>query len=509
MVVLTVCGALGVGTATGSAAAASKPKAGGTLNFAGSSAPPALDPAVQNAVPSQATEAAPFLAIFDGLLTPDSVKGVAKPRIGTMATKDSITWTLTLRSGVKFSDGAAFDANAVRTNWDRIIKKTPTSPARANFDEVASYVVTDPLTVTITLKGPNVDFAYALSTYAQNYLVSPQQLTANEAAVAASPIGAGAYTVKDFVRNASLSLVKNPNYYGKTYFDAINIAFIADESQRLATLRSGGADLIKTTDPSTANQGKLAGFNVTNLNTAGGQAIMFNTSKAPFNDVRARRAVAYAVDNKALNAAVFQGSADPVSTIFPKGSPYYEASVKQLSPNDKKAQALFDELAAEGKPVSFTVTSTNTAGYVNAGQWIQTKLAGFKNVTVKVEPLLTGSLTTTVWIPGAYQAGLFPPKAVVASDLAQYFGTGGSRNYAKYTNPTMDAALRKATTAANLNARAAAVKEVQELVVQDVPFFFYVRDASYSVFGKTVKGHNPGDYYLNVPDWTKMWKVSG
>jgi peptide/nickel transport system substrate-binding protein len=492
MVVLTVCGVVGAGVGMGSAgAAAAKPKAGGS-----------------NAVPSSTTEGPPFLAIYDGLLSPDSLKGVARPRIASMSSKDSTVWTMTLRPGVKFSDGTAFDANAVKTNWDRIKNKNPVSPARLNFDEVDSYVVTDPTTLTITLKNPNADFPYVLSTFAQNYIVSPQQLATNEASVARAPIGAGAYTVKEFVQNSSLSLVRNPNYYGKTYLDSITIGFVIDEAQRLATLRSGGADLMKTTDAGTASQAKQAGLTISNLNAAGGQAVMFNTTKAPFNDVRARQAIAYAFDTKALNGAVYTGAAETVSTLFPKGSQYYDASIMQLKTNDKKAQALFDQLAAEGKPVDFTLSSTNTPQYVGSGQWLQTKLAGFKNVTMKLAPLLSGSLTTVILQPGNFQAVLFPPKMVVAADFVQYFQTGSARNYGKYSNPTMDAAIRKATTAKDAAARVNAVKEVQELLVKEVPDYFYVRDPNFIVQNKTIKGHKPDAYSFNIPDWTKIWKVA-
>jgi peptide/nickel transport system substrate-binding protein len=465
-----------------------------------------LDPALGNPIPSPNNETPAYLAIFDGLLTPDSVKGVAKPRIGSMSTKDSTVWTLKIQSGVKFSDGTLLDANAVKTNWDRIKNRTPASPARPNFDDVVSYVVSDPQTMTITLKAPNPDFPYVLSTYAQNYIVSPAQLASSEAQVARAPIGAGAYTVKDFVVNSTFTAVKNPNYYGKTYLDSITMSVVIDESQRLATVQSNGADLMRSTDVTTSAKAKSAGLNITNLNTAGGMIVLFNMSKPPFNDLRARQAIAYAFDSAAMIKGTLTGG-ETALTLFPKGSPYYDASVQQLKPNDKKAQALFDELAAEGKPLNFTLGISSSTQHGTTAQWLQTKLASsFKNVTMKINPLLAGSTVSTFFTPGNFEAGLYLNTGVTASDFAQYFQTGASKNFARVADPAMDAALRKLGVASNAGARAAAAKSVQELVFKTIPAVFYARNPNLVVVGKDVKGYSPSAYYYNVPDWTKIWK---
>jgi peptide/nickel transport system substrate-binding protein len=488
----------------GSVSAATGPTAGGSLKFLSSIALSNLDPALGNPLPSPNNETPAYLAVFDGLLSPDSVKGVAKPRIGSMSTKDSTVWVLKIRSGVKFSDGTMLDASAVKTNWDRI-KNTTTSPARPNFDDVISYVVSDPLTMTITLKAPNPDFAYALSTYAQNYIVSAQQLTSSPTQVARSPIGAGPYTVKEFVANSTLTLVKNPNYYGTTYLDSITMSVVIDESQRFATIQSNGADLMRSTDPATSAKAKSAGLNITNLNTAGGMIVLFNMSKPPFNDLRARQAIAYALDSEAMVSGALTGG-ETALTLFPKGSPYYDASIRQVKPSDKKAQALFDQLAADGKPLSFTLGISSTTIHSIAAQWLQTKLASFKNVTMKINQLLAGSTVSTFFTPGNFEAGLYLNTGVTASDFAQYLQTGAAKNFARVADPAMDAALRKLGTASNADARVAAAKSVQEIYFKTIPAVFYARNPNFIIVGKSVKGYSPSAYYYNVPDWTKLWK---
>jgi peptide/nickel transport system substrate-binding protein len=445
-----------------------------------------------------------LFAVYDGLVVSNAVTGVGKPRIATLTSKDSTVWTMKIRPDVKFSDGMVYDAQAVKTNWDRM-NSVAAAPGKANFANIASWVVTDPLTLTVTMKTPMPDFPYLLGTWSQNYIVSPKQLSSSAAAVARTPVGAGPYMVTEFVTNDHITMVRNPNYYGKTYLDSITFQLITDESQRLATIRTGGGDLARTSDPTTISQAKQAGLMVTDVQVAGGQAMMFNTVKPPFDDLRARQAIAYVFDSKAMNKAVFAGAAVPVETLFPKGSPYYQPSIKQLAPNDKKAQDLFNELAAAGKPLSFTLSTTTTTGYVQMSQWLQTKLATFKNVTMKLEPLAT-TLASDRLIPGNFQAALYVPFGAIPSELATFFQTGGGKNYGKFSDPVMDAAIVKGNAATTQQARVAASKEMQAEWVKQVPHFMVIRNSSFVILGKNIHGYKPDANWLNQPDWTAIWK---
>jgi peptide/nickel transport system substrate-binding protein len=506
VLVLTVGAVLGATAGSGSAGAATKPKSGGSIKVAAASVIPSLDPNVQNATPAPTIEYPAEFAIFDGLFVADVVAGAAKPRIATgITSKDNIVWTLKLRTGVKFSDGTTFDADAVKVNWDRIQNKVPAVPGKANYAG-ATWVVNDPQTLTITLKDPTVDFPYLLSTWTQNLIVSPAQIKSNEAQIARAPIGAGPYMVKSFDSNSQVVLVKNPNYYGKTYLDQITIAFVTDETQRLATIRSGDADMLRTTSSDTKTQAAAAGLKITDVAGGGGQGMQFNDAKPPFNDVRARQALELVFDAKVMNKVVNTGAAQVIDTLFPKGSPYYDASGVVTTPNDKKAQALLDQLAAEGKPVSFTLITPATPSSANVAQWLQTKLASFKNVTMKLNIYTLGSITNAFLVPGNFDAVLVTEQGSVPSEFATYFQTGGGKNYGKFSNPQMDAALLKAKSGTTLKARADAAKELQALVKDQVPTVFYQRSPNVTVLGKSIKGYAFVNY--NVPDWTKIWKTA-
>src|SRR5207253_605905 len=113
----------------------------------------------------------------------------------------------------------------------------------------------------------------------------------------------------------------------------------------------------------------------------GAFGLLYNVTKAPFDDIRARQAVAYALNPDAINKTNYAGLSVPSGSFFQKSSPWYDpAQLTQAKPNAKKAQALLDELAAAGKPLSFTILGGIT-GY-NDATLMQAQLSQFKNITV-------------------------------------------------------------------------------------------------------------------------------
>jgi peptide/nickel transport system substrate-binding protein len=177
-----------------------------------------------------------------------------------------------------------------------------------------------------------------------------------------------------------------------------------------------------------------------------------------------------------------------------------------MTPNDKEAQALLDQLAAEGKPLSFSLSTPVTPSYLNVGQWLQTKLANFKNVTMKLMTYTLGAITPALLAAGNFEAVMFSQQGAVPAEFATYYQTGGGKNYGKFSNPQMDAAMLKAKSGATVKARADAAKDIQALVKDQVPIVFFQRTPNVTVLGKSIKGYAFVSY--NVPDWSKIWRTA-
>ncbi|CAI7975040.1 Extracellular solute-binding protein family 5 [Frankia sp. Hr75.2] len=185
-----------------------------------------------------------------------------------------------------------------------------------------------------------------------NWIASPASLKRGQEAFNAKPIGAGPFTLESWTRQADIRLVKNPRYWDapKPYLDRITLHSALDGNQRYNTLLTGGADVAIDSSWINFDKAVRAGLPTDVMHLSGGILVALNMRRPPFNDIRARQAVATALDMDALNLAAYNGTAQLADTLFTKASPFY--SQTPLRKTDKvTAQRLFDELAAEGKPV--------------------------------------------------------------------------------------------------------------------------------------------------------------
>ncbi|HJP75644.1 MAG TPA: ABC transporter substrate-binding protein, partial [Pseudonocardiaceae bacterium] len=291
------------------------------------------------------------------MLTDDPVTNVIQNKMAESFTSSDggSTFQLKLRPGLTFSDGSPLDATAVKFNWDRIKNPTLGSQTRLDAMLIASTAVADPLTLTVKLVSPMPNFAQVVISDSLNWIASPTALQGGQAAFDANPIGAGPYTLQQWTRQDKVELAKNPRYWDppRPYLDHLTVRFSLDSNQRVNTLMSGGADVEVETSWTTIAKARAAGFPVNVGAFSGGQYMAMNMRRAPFNDIRARQAVAEALDMNAINLAVYEGKAQTVPTLFTESSPFYSPDLKLLQPDKATAQRLFDELAAEGKPVSF------------------------------------------------------------------------------------------------------------------------------------------------------------
>lgn len=383
-VVLATAAACSSPEQTGSSVkgAAGEPVQGGSATALVPSEPRTMDPATMlNVVVG---DGALGNALYGTLVTADPVTGKIKPSMARMTTADSgATWKVKLREGLKFSDGTAFDAAAVKFNWDRMKDPKVASPYLATAASIKKSKVIDPTTLEFSLTVPNASYPSGITVSSMNWIASPTALKKGAAGFDRKPVGAGPYVLDTWQRGAQVKLKRNQGYWEKPkpYLDALTIKLVTDGEQRLNTLRSGGADVTLAGNPKQAGQAKSSGLVVEQQRMNGGSMLLLNMARAPFNDPRAREALSKAIDVDQLNSAALDGTGTPVKGLFTKKSPLFTGH--QLHTHDaKRAQKLFDELAADGKRLRLTITcETARASEVEA---IQAQLSSYKNVTVKV-----------------------------------------------------------------------------------------------------------------------------
>jgi ABC-type transport system substrate-binding protein len=389
---------------------------------------------------------------------------------------DYTTWTVKVRSGVKFHDGDPLTADAVKATLDAHLRSPLTSPALAS---IASVDKVDDLTVAVKMKEPWTAFPSYL-TGQTGYVVSPKTL--NDPAGSRNPIGTGPFKFKEWVPGNHFIAVKNPTYWqkGLPYLDEVEYRPIVEVQSRASSLKAGTIDMMHTTDPDTiVDFRKDSKVKITDDSKSTGEHeetfFMLNTAKAPLDDLRVRQALAYATDRRAVVNTVYAGILPDATGPFDKNSPYYVDS-GYPDFNLDKAKQLVTEYEKEKGPISFELGTTNSAKNLQATQLVQSqwKQAGIDTNLKQVEQSQY-ILNALVGNYGAYQWRQFgepdPDGDVIWWSSATANAIGSlSLNFARNKDPQVDGALLKGRHSADDAERKDAYRAIAKRFADDVPY---------------------------------------
>ena len=466
-----------------------EPQAGGSITVGVRYGFSTLDPAALSE-PSQFTAA---LAVYDPLVTRDE-EGDYAPSLATewSISDDLSTYTLTLRDDVVFQDGAPFDAAAVVAHFERLEDPATSCTCLNSISSIGSIEAPDPTTVVFTLTQPDAFFLSEL-TGAIGFIVSPKAAATYGADYPLHPVGTGPFSLESF---DPVVLEKNPDYWQRDdegrplpYLDEIEIRPIADEAERLESLRSGDVDLIQTDDSAAivdaASDEQLKLQRITGTSAT---VLAFNTQAPPFDDVRARRALAHGIDRQDLDDAVYGGESRPAEVPIPVG-PRYHADVDWPELDVERARELTADLKADGMPGTFTATCIDTADARATLTSIERQAKSF-GLTIESELMDAGPFVNLVFGPDHdFAAVCFKsPHVVDADGLYESFHSQGSANVSGYRNPTVDEALDdiRRTTDAEEHVRLLTI--VQEELARDVPVIPLVEDLIANVYDDGISG---------------------
>ena len=302
--------------------------------------------------------------IFDTLIASDGSNKLF-PGLATAwdVAADGKSVTLKLRTDVGFHDGTPFDAEAVKFTFDTIADpKTASEGAITQLGPYAGTDVIDPYTVRVNYSQP---FGAALASYAEGTLapVSPVAVKRlGNQGFARAPVGAGPFRFVSWEEGRQVIVERFDKYNwapgynahtGPSSVQRVVTRFIGDASTRVAALEAGEIDVSDATPILDMKRfGDTKGYATMIGNAAGIPfGLELNGSKGIFADVRVRRALAMAVDRKALSDNLFFGLIDPAYGPLAKGTPgYWAGSEEMYKPDTKAAMALLDEAGWKAGP---------------------------------------------------------------------------------------------------------------------------------------------------------------
>jgi peptide/nickel transport system substrate-binding protein len=406
--------------------------------------------------------------------------------------EDKLTWSFQLEEGINFHDGTPFNAQSFKTYfWDWFI---PKSYSGDTFKTVKKIEVTGEYSVDFILEKP---FPMLLTNLADpwNIIQSPVALKKHGDRYGFDAlVGTGPYMFKSWVRGDRIELVKNPDYrhgpdflsnQGPGYVDQIIFRIVPEPITRVAELRHGKVDLIRTVPenmlPELDKDDNVQTMLAPSLRVV---YIFCNTEKPIMQDKRIREAINHAIDRKAVLDATFHGFGEaaygllpPGSTGFWPGSKEYGSKVLTFDPN--KSKALLDQAGwvlptgksireKDGQKLSLNIVAVNVPRYKLPAEVVTAMLADVGiEINLEIFDAAAASarleagefdFAVTGW---AYNVG------EVTLDLVSGSGSIPNPNYGRYKSSVIDEALETVRSGSTADERNAAAAKIQREIIDD------------------------------------------
>jgi peptide/nickel transport system substrate-binding protein len=449
--------------------------------------------------------------VYEGLTKrdvsdPDAPAGVAPALAESWdISDDGLTYTFHLQEGVTFHDGADWDADALVYNMNRYMQEDDPNydPVLITYYSVLGFVDSvekvDDITVDFTLNQP---FAFFLADLYNVYFASPDSLDeGGSEGQSKNPVGTGPFVFDSLEENQSISFTRNDDYWGDVAeLDRITVELIPDVAARTAALRSGRVDWIEAAQPDDFQSLEDAGFATTGNSFDWEWSWQLMTGEKPFDDVRVRQAMNYAIDREAIATDLLHDTATPAYQTFAPASLYYDDADDIYSYDPDKATEL---LTQAGYPDGVDVT----VGYITAGsgsmqakamnEALQAQLAEV-GIDVTLDPVdFSGMYAAlgegdTGWQAANQAFSLEQP----SSWNGFWFGCDG--NYFGYCNPEADELYAQALVTTDDEERASLLTQVGHLVTEDAAWLFVANDTAPRAMSADVTGfEQPKSWWID------------
>ena len=422
------------------------------------------------------------LSAVYGVLMWTDMSGVVQPGMASSLTSvDEVTWTLKLRDGLRFTDGTAFDADAVKYNWDRAADAANACTQQSWVASWSALTVVDSTTLTVKLRSADSSFPAGIAELLP-FVGSPTALRASSSRLNVKPVGAGPFVLAAWNPGVQTVLNRNAGYWDtpRPYLDRLVFQDVPEPASRVQAVVDGGADYTVGNLDQFGTAATAPGVTTREIAAPGLNILWFNAKggvSGLMNDPRARAAVAAAIDPRGLALALTR---DPTikapDSLFPAPSRYHDPSSVYGPYLPSRAQGLIDAVVAAGRRFEFTIAAPNSPDMIRAAVYLQQTMNSYGNVKADLVLVPAAGWRDLCQRQGRMDVCLSPevvtlnPAELLARDLLH---SGGSGNVANNEDPELDAALDASLAANDGAARVAAWSRIQQLYLRDLPFWAY------------------------------------
>jgi peptide/nickel transport system substrate-binding protein len=432
-----------------------------TLVVASSVFPPTLDP---TANPAAAIDEVFEYNVYQNLVQLDP-KGQVVPVLATryQVSPNGLQYVFYVRSGARFSNGDPLTPADVVFSLKRAANPKDGYPYGVLLQDVSS-VTASGNKVVVKLKQPDNQFLYDLAAYSNGVVLDP----ATVKTLATEPVGTGPYMFSSEVTNYSVTLKRNPYYWGKPPgVSEVEFRYFSNANSEIEALKTGQVQVIDNlSNPQDAKQFQGRGFKLVSGPTNGKIQVTINNSAGPLANVKVRQAIQYATDKQAILQAAGAGYGRVIASDDVPGDPWYMPSVNKTYAYDpSKAKKLLAEAGyAHGFSLTLTLPPYNYA--LIAGPLVQADLEAV-GIKVNIKDVQWPLWLTQVFSKHDYQLTIVDH--VEARDISEY---GDCSYYWVYAScKTVAAMLSKAqsakTLAEEVSGYEAVVRRINEDAVND------------------------------------------
>lgn len=439
--------------------------------------PPGLDP---TAGAASAIAEITHYNIYE-TLTKINSDGTVSPLLAESweVSPDLRTYTFKLRRGVKFSNGEPFNAQTAKFSFQRAGAEKSTNKDKRTFASMESVTAVDDSTLVIVNKELDPDFLFLMG-QATAAMVEPKSADTN----ATKPVGTGPYVLENWVKGSSVTLSKSNSYRnaGNIKIRRVNFRFIADPAAQVAALLAGDVDVFPRVTPRSVPQLQSnPKFQVLVSNSRAKTILALNNKKKPLDDVRVRRAVAMAIDRKAVIQGAGDGYGAPIGSHYTPGAFGYVDTTGVNAYNPEKAKALLKEAGITG-PLEVTITLPPPPYARQGGEVIASQLAKV-GINAKLQNVEWAQWLSNVYGNKNYDMTII--SHVEPFDLGNFSKPG---YYWNYESAKFNDLYTKYKTSPRAADRAKLVGEIQKLIAEDSVHAFLYAPQWVTVANKNLNG---------------------
>ncbi|MFI7027434.1 ABC transporter substrate-binding protein [Microbispora rosea] len=405
--------------------------------------------------------------------------------------KDGLTYTFTLRSGVKFHSGKPLTSADVKYSIEKVIAPDSQSARKSSLEVIKSIETPDDSTVTVKLSGKSISLVYNLS-YVWIVNSQAKSLTTTED-------GTGPYTLGTWKRGSALTLERFPGYWGTPATNKqVVFHYFTDATALNNALLTKAVDVVTSeqSPDALANFKGNGDYKVNNGQSTTKLLLAFNDRKAPFDKVLVRKAITSAIDDKKLLSSIWGEYGTLIGSMVPPTDPWYEdlTSVNPYDPDLAKKELAE---AGYGSGFSFTLDTPNYDPHPTVATFVKSELAKV-GITVNINVITADEWYTKVYKNRDFAATL--QEHVNDRDVVWY---GNPDFYWGYDNPQVAKWVEQAEQSDTADGQTELLKKVNRQIAADAAsdwLYLYpqIVVASSSLSGYPVNGLNSQFYAYGI-----------